>query len=50
VGVLLGYFTAVYVESPGGEEKQIRAEVLAVLRKQPDGSWKCARGMWNTSE
>ena len=40
-----GYFTASYVESAGGEEKRIRAKVLAVLRKQPDGSWKCARGM-----
>ena len=40
-----GYFTARYVESAGGEEKPIRAKVLAVLRKQPDGSWKCARGM-----
>jgi uncharacterized protein (TIGR02246 family) len=40
-----GYFTASYVESAGGEEKRIRAKVLFVLRKQPDGSWKCARGM-----
>jgi len=40
-----GYFTASYVESSGGEEKRIRAKVLAVLRKQPDGTWKCARGM-----
>ncbi len=40
-----GYFTASYVESAGGEEKRIRAKVLSVLRKQPDGSWKCARGM-----
>ena len=41
-----GYFTAVYVESAGGEEKRIRAKVLSVQRKQPDGSWKVARGMW----
>jgi uncharacterized protein (TIGR02246 family) len=45
-----GYFTASYVESAGGEEKRIRAKVLWVLKKQADGSWKCARGMWNTSE
>ena len=45
-----GYFTATYVESAGGEEKRIRAKVLAVLKKQADGNWKCARGMWNTSE
>ena len=44
-----GYFTASYVESASGEEKRIRAKVLWVLKKQADGSWKCAREMWNTS-
>lgn len=39
------YFTASYVESPGGEVKHIRGKVLMVLRKLPDGSWKCARSM-----
>src|SRR2546423_670341 len=38
-------FTASYVESPGGEVKQIRGSVLAVLKKLPDGSWKCFRAM-----
>lgn len=38
-------FTASYVESPGGEVKQVRGKVLMVLRKLPDGSWKCFRGM-----
>ena len=45
-----GYFTTSYVESAGGEEKHVRANVLRALRKQADGSWKCARGMWNTSQ
>jgi uncharacterized protein (TIGR02246 family) len=40
-----GYFTGSYVESPGGEPKQIRGTRLMVLKKQPDGSWKCFRGM-----
>lgn len=44
-----GYFTATYVETAGGEEKQLRARMLRVLKKQPDGSWKAARGMWNTA-
>ena len=39
------YYTASYVESPGGEVKHIRGKVLLVLKKQPDGSWKCARAM-----
>jgi uncharacterized protein (TIGR02246 family) len=40
-----GYFTASYVGSAGGEEKRMRAKVLFVLRKQPNGSWKVFRGM-----
>src|SRR5215510_4688671 len=43
-------FTASYVESPGGEAKQIRGTVLVVLKKLPDGSWKCFRGMGGTSQ
>ena len=38
-----GYFTGSYVESPGGEVKRIRGKVLMVLKKLPDGNWKCAR-------
>jgi ketosteroid isomerase-like protein len=41
-------FTASYVDSPGGEGKQIRGTVLVVLKKLPDGSWKCFRGMGGT--
>ena len=40
-----GYFTASYVESPTGEPKQIRGARLWVLKKLPDGNWKCFRGM-----
>jgi uncharacterized protein (TIGR02246 family) len=39
------YYTASYVESPGGEVKHIRGKVLMVLKKQPDGGWRCARAM-----
>jgi ketosteroid isomerase-like protein len=39
------YYNASYVESAGGEEKHIRGKVLAVLKKLPDGSWRCARAM-----
>jgi uncharacterized protein (TIGR02246 family) len=41
-------FTASYVDSPGGEAKQIRGTVLMVLKKLPDGSWKCFRAMGGT--
>ena len=40
-----GYFTGSYVDSPTGEPKQIRGARLWVLKKLPDGSWKCFRGM-----
>jgi len=40
-----GYITGSYVESPGGEAKQIRGTRLMVLKKVPGGSWKCFRGM-----
>jgi uncharacterized protein (TIGR02246 family) len=40
-----GYFTGSYIESPGGEPKQMRGARLWVFKKLPDGSWKCFRGM-----
>ncbi len=41
-------FTASYIDSAGGEAKQIRGTVLWVLKKLPDGSWKCFRLMGGT--
>jgi len=38
-------YTASVVASPGDEAKQIRGTVLMVLKKLPDGSWKCFRGI-----
>jgi len=38
-------FTASYVESPGGETKQVRGTVLGVYKKLPDGTWKVFRAM-----
>jgi hypothetical protein len=37
-----------FLASP--DEKRVRAKVLRVLRKQADGSWKGALGIWNTAE
>ena len=39
-----GYITGSYVETPGGEVKQILGTRLMVLKKMPDESWKCFRG------
>jgi ketosteroid isomerase-like protein len=41
-------FTASYVDSAGGEAKQISWHLLWVLKKLPDGSWKCFRLMGGT--
>jgi ketosteroid isomerase-like protein len=38
-------FTASIVEAPGGEARQIRGTVLAVLKKVPGGSWKVFRAI-----
>jgi ketosteroid isomerase-like protein len=43
------YFTGSYVE-PSGDVKQMRGNVLTVLKKLPDGSWKVFRGMGAPSE
>ena len=40
-----GYITGSYVETPDGEAKQISGTRLMVLKKMPDGNWKCFRGM-----
>src|SRR5436853_4295194 len=39
------YFSLSYVRSVGGEAKQLRGQVLFVLKRLPDGSWKGFRVM-----
>jgi hypothetical protein len=43
-------YTASYVDSPGGESKQVRGTVLMVLKKLPDGSWKAFQAMGDMSQ
>jgi ketosteroid isomerase-like protein len=38
-------FTASYVDSPGGDAKQVRGTVLVVIKKLPDGRWKAFRAL-----
>jgi ketosteroid isomerase-like protein len=40
-----GYITGSYVESPDGEPKKLSGTKLMILKKMPDGAWKCFRGM-----
>src|SRR3989475_6768484 len=45
-----GNFTGSYVESAGGEAKQVRGERMVVLKRLPDASWRgfLARRGWVT--
>ena len=43
-----GVFTTSFVAGPGSEEKPFRGKLLRVLKKQADGRWRVAIGMWNT--
>jgi uncharacterized protein (TIGR02246 family) len=43
-----GYFAATQQQSTASKPITIRARFLRVLKRQPDGSWKFARVMWNT--
>ena len=43
-------FEGSYKESEKAEAKSFRAKALRILKKQPDGSWKFARVMWNLAE
>ena len=44
-----GYVTGSYVESPEGEPKKLSGTRLMILKKMPDGTWKCFRGMGGPS-
>ena len=43
-------FEGSYKESEKAQVKSFRAKALRILKKQPDGSWKFARVMWNMAE
>lgn len=45
-----GYFDASYRDGSESSVKSFRANLLRVLRKQSNGSWKFARAMWNLAE
>jgi len=45
-----GHFEGAYKESPTDSLHLIHGNLLRVLRRQPDGSWRFARVMWNSSD
>lgn len=42
-----GYFDGAYIAARGANVQSIRGNVLRVLRREPDGSWKFTHVMWN---
>jgi ketosteroid isomerase-like protein len=45
-----GHFDGAYKQSPSDSVHAIRGNLLRVLRRQADGSWRFARVMWNEAE
>ena len=45
-----GYFDATFKESASAKPVSMRGNLLRVLKRQADGSWKFARVMWNESK
>jgi len=43
-------FEGSFKESEKAEVKSFHAKALRILKRQPDGSWKFARVMWNMAE
>lgn len=43
-------FEGSYKEAEKAEVKSFHAKALRILKRQPDGSWKFARVMWNMAE
>ena len=42
-----GTYTVTVTPKAGGESIQLEGKYLVVCQKQPDGSWKAARDIWN---
>lgn len=44
------YFDASFKESDRAATQSFRGKALRILKREPDGSWKFARVMWNLAE
>ena len=45
----LGEYTAMITPREGGETMEEKGKVVEILQRQPDGSWKIAREIWNVA-
>ncbi len=44
-----GTYTVTVTPKAGGESIQLEGKYLVIFQKQPDGSWKAARDIWNSN-
>lgn len=45
-----GTYESVWRESGSEEPLSMSGNLLRLLRRQPDGSWRCARAIWNVHD
>ena len=45
-----GTFDTVWRMPDSDQPFTMRGNMLRVLQRQPDGTWKCARAIWNSRE
>ena len=45
----LSEYIAMVTPKEGGETVEEKGKVLEILQRQPDGSWKIAREIWNVA-
>ncbi len=45
-----GYFDTSFLEFAEGQAKSFREKFLRMMKRQPDGSWKFSRVMWNPAQ
>jgi hypothetical protein len=45
-----GYFDSEYIAAHGARPESFRGNVLRIMRREPDGSWKFTHVMWNLAK
>ena len=45
-----GTYTDLFTPKVGGDQKQVSGAYLSILQRQPDGSWKIARHIFNSDQ
>ena len=48
--IVRGTYSITYTPEAGGESREEVGKWLVIMSRQPDGSWKYARTMWNSDK